>query len=150
MLSSPRAGWTDFTLGDTCYSLSYVTNVPMDWLEAAIRGLESHQPFTVYGLCEPGRLMVTVCRDECLVRFDEQERARFALEDFPAQAVAVDMLMFCQYLYDDISTHLCAWSRWVPVFAEETVAEKRRHYDRFAKQLHVKLLKLNALLEKRR
>lgn len=150
MLSSPQSGWTDFTLGDPWCSLSYVTNVPMDWLEAAICGLESHQPFTVYGLCEPGRLMVTVERDECLVRFDERERDRFALEDFPAETVPVDMLTFCQCLYDDISTQLSAWSRWVPAVGAETEAEKQRYYADRADALRTRLTKLGILLHKER
>ena len=37
MLSAPDAGWTEFRLGseETAYSLSYLTDVAVEWLDQA-------------------------------------------------------------------------------------------------------------------
>ena len=57
MLTKPQHGWTDFSLGESSYSLSYLSNIPMDWLDRAIFGLQTLMPFEVYGYCEPGRII---------------------------------------------------------------------------------------------
>ena len=54
MLSKPQHGWTYFSLSESSYSLSYLSNIPLEWLERAIVGLETLLPFEVYGYCEPG------------------------------------------------------------------------------------------------
>ena len=60
MFSNVDAGWADFQLPGTYpYSLSYLTPVPFEWLDAAIHGLETLQPFCVKGYLEPGRMICT-------------------------------------------------------------------------------------------
>ena len=47
MLSKPKQGWTEFSLGGVEADLSYLTNVPIEWLDQAIHGLETLKPFAV-------------------------------------------------------------------------------------------------------
>ena len=64
MLTKPEAGWTDFSIDkEHIYSLSYLTDVGIEWLDQAIHGLETLEPFTVHGFCEPNRMLCTVSYD---------------------------------------------------------------------------------------
>ena len=40
VLSKPEAGWSQFSLDDQLFSLSYLTNIPCDWLDQAIQGID--------------------------------------------------------------------------------------------------------------
>lgn len=109
MLGKPEHGWTDFSLGDSIYSLSYLTNIPLDWLERAIFGLETLQPFAVCGNCEPGEMVCTVDMQECRIRFEDEIHRK---DDALLQIVPVSMLDFCRILYEDISSHIDDWTQW--------------------------------------
>lgn len=40
MLTKPEWGWTDFSLeGTSAYGLSYLDDIPVEWLDQAIHGL---------------------------------------------------------------------------------------------------------------
>lgn len=111
MLSVPDAGWTDFQLGseETRYSLSYLTDVPLEWLGKAIFGLETMDAFSVHGFCEPGRMVCTVSYWNCYIIFEGDNR-----EDVceSVHTVHVSMIDFCRKLYADISNHLEDWVCW--------------------------------------
>ena len=48
MLTKPEAGWSDFSLdGTSVYTLSYLDDIPFEWLDEAIHGLEILNPFCV-------------------------------------------------------------------------------------------------------
>ena len=109
MLSKPQHGWTVFSLGEGSYSLSYLSNIPLEWLERAIVGLETLLPFEVYGYCEPGRMLCTVNLSECRIIFEDDKlhKKGSSFEIFP-----VHMLDFCKTLHEDISEHIDDWSKW--------------------------------------
>ena len=109
MLSKPEHGWTDFSLGESCYSLSYLSNIPLEWLERAIVGLETLLPFDVYGYCEPGRMVCTVDFLECRITFEDERPSK---RDSSFETVPVHMLDFCKSLHEDISGHIDDWTKW--------------------------------------
>ncbi len=109
MLSKPQYGWTDFSLGESCYSISYLTNVPVDWLDRAIFGLEMLLPFEIYGCCEPGRMVCTVDLLECRIIFKDDKHHK---EDSSVEIVPISMLDFCQMLHKDIFDHIDDWQKW--------------------------------------
>ena len=110
MLTTPQYGWTTFLLGrKESFRLSYLTDVASDWLDRAIRGLETMDVFSVHGFCEPGRMICTVSYWSCYVIFEG---------DGPAPVcegvnhLHVPMLDFCRQLHADISQDLDAWVHW--------------------------------------
>ncbi len=109
MLSKPRHGWTEFSLGESRYSISYLSNVPLDWLDRAIFGLETLSPFTVSGYCEPGRVICTVEIPRCRITFEDGGHCR---GEGSLETVAVTMLDFCKMLHRDFSSCVDAWSQW--------------------------------------
>ena len=114
MLSRPQHGWTDFSLGNSVYCLSYLTDIPLDWLERAIFGLQTFQPFEVYGYCEPGRLVCAVDLLECRIYFDEDKHIKNdgCIKDCPCEVVPINMLEFCKVLHRDISEYIVDWEKW--------------------------------------
>ena len=134
MLSKPQHGWTEFSLGAICYSISYLTNVPLDWLERAIFGLETLLPFEVYGYCEPGRMVCAVDFSECRIIFENDERNK---QNSSCEVVPINMLDFCKKLHKDITDHMDDWHKWNPSYSL-TKEELQSRLDRLKKLIHVK------------
>ena len=109
MLSKPQHGWTVFSLGKSNYSLSYLSNIPIEWLERAIFGLETLLPFEVYGYCEPGKMVCTVDFWECRIVFEDDKHHK---KDSYFEIATVHMLDFCKTLHEDISAHIEDWAKW--------------------------------------
>ena len=107
MFSVPEYGRTDFSIGDKKYPLSYVTDVPIDWLNAAIYGLKHWSPFTVYGDCETTDVYCTVTEMFCHIIYEGYE---IVPETY---FVNLTMLDFCKALHADISKDVDAWSDWL-------------------------------------
>ena len=109
MLNKPEHGWSDFSLSTKRYSLSYLSNIPLDWLDRAIFGLEALLPFEVLGHCEPGSMVCTVNLSGCRIDFEivRSNRVIRACEEVP-----VTMLDFCRMLHKDLSADLETWANW--------------------------------------
>ena len=105
MLTAPDAGWTDFQLGskETRYSLSYLTDIAVEWLDQAIHGLETLEPFSVHGFCEPGRMICTVSYWNCYIIFEGDDRNDKCESVY---TVHENMIEFCRKLYSDIDSNL--------------------------------------------
>ena len=48
MFSKPEAGWIDINIGNYEISASYLTDIPMDFLNSLINSLENNLPFSVF------------------------------------------------------------------------------------------------------
>ena len=113
MLTKPEYGWTGFSLdGENRYSLGYVTDVAMEWLDAAVFGLTYDNPIIVKGYCEPGWMVCAVTWDECRVFFEDSIDPPDIFRMEPEAVYSVDRLAFCRALAEDISGHLAAWVDW--------------------------------------
>ena len=134
MLSKPQHGWTHFTLGELCFSLSYITNIPLEWLDRAIFGMETLLPFEVSGYCEPGRMVCTVDLFECRIVF-ENDRCR--QNDRISEVAPINMLDFCSLLHKDISDHIEDWENWNASF-HLTKEDLAHRLDRLKKLIDIK------------
>ena len=134
MLSKPQHGWTTFSLGHRCYSISFLTNVPLDWLEKAIGGLDTLLPFEVSGYCEPGRVVCTVAFSQCHVFYENEKHQK---EESSYELGPVNMLDFCQKLHEDISDHIDDWQKWGYSY-NVTKEDLQSRLDRLQKLINVK------------
>ena len=130
MLSSPEDGWTVFRPGSekTAYSLSYLNDIAVEWLDQAIHGLKTMDTFSVHGFCEPGRMICTVSYWNCYIIFEGDGRDDVCESVY---TVHVSMIDFCKKLYADIAGPLEEWVHWDDgMFEDEedpaAAAEKRR------------------------
>ena len=134
MLSKPQHGWTHFTLGELCFSLSYITNIPLEWLDRAIFGMETLLPFEVSGYCEPGRMVCTVDLFECRIVF-ENDRCR--QNDRISEVAPINMLDFCGLLHKDLLDHIEDWQNWNSSF-HLTKEDLTLRLDRLQKLIDIK------------
>lgn len=147
LLSKPYSGWTDFGLGEQKYSLSYLTKIPIDWLDQAIHGLETLSPFTVHGFCEPGRLLCLVSYWNCHIIYECDGDAALAPADTQHNTVHINMLTFCKLLFETVSSNLDEWCDWGTHCgsSEKQILKYRRI---MRKNLQYRLKRLNVLIQK--
>ena len=113
MLTKPEAGWSDFSLdGTSVYTLSYLDDIPFEWLDEAIHGLEILNPFCVKGFMEPERFICVVSFWNCHIICEDEDRDPLDPQNTTHEISHTSMLQFCQQLYDDISENLDDWARW--------------------------------------
>ena len=109
----PEAGWSDFSLdGTSVHPLSYLDDIPFEWLDEAIHGLETLTPFCVKGFMEPGRFICVVSFWNCHIICEDEDRDPLTLPNTIHEISHTSMLQFCQQLYDDISENLDDWAYW--------------------------------------
>lgn len=162
MLTKPEVGWTDFSIDkDHIYSLSYLTDVGIEWLDQAIHGLETLEPFTVHGFCEPNRMLCTVSYWNSFIIFEDDTSNKY----YDMFGVNLKMLDFCKALYRDIASNVDAWVLWdssaLNSLAEEKYDEQpgetydeaeyqaiyNKVYEKRKKEFTDKLDRLNKLIE---
>ena len=140
MLTKPEAGWSDFSLdGTSVYPLSYLDNIPFEWLDDAIHGLETLNPFCVKGFMEPGRFICVVSFWNCHIICEDEDRDPLTPQNTRHEISHTSMLQFCQQLYDDISENLDDWACW-DAFDEEL------DFDTNKEELIIKLARLKKLI----
>ncbi|MCH1939452.1 hypothetical protein [Holdemania massiliensis] len=114
MLTKPVYGWSDFQLeGTGVYGLSYLDDIAFEWVEQAIHGLETMQPFCVKGFLEPNRFLCTVSYWNCHLVCEDDERYPLNQEEVIHEFSHTSMLQFCQYLYEDVSQNINEWASFV-------------------------------------
>ena len=114
MLSTPKYGWSDFSLnGTSTYGLSYLDDIAFEWLDQAIRGLQTMQPFCVKGFLEPRRFLCMVSYWNCHIVIEDDERYELSEDDIIIECSHTSMLEFCKYLYEDISESIDEWAGFV-------------------------------------
>ena len=140
MLTKPEHGWSDFNLdGTSVYPLSYLDNIPFEWLDDAIHGLETLNPFCVKGFMEPGRFICVVSFWNCHIICEDEDRDPLDPQNTIHEISHTSMLQFCQQLYDDISENLDDWACW-DTFDEEL------DFDTTKEELIIKLARLKELI----
>ena len=136
MLGKPVPGWSTFKLKDTnSYDLSYLSDIPYEWVEAAICGLQMDMPFCVKGHTEPGLVTCTVSCDNCHIVFKAHPRLY-------QETSNTTRLQFCQSLYDDISQNIDIWVEFHSHKLDDSERRTRK------KDLEQKLARLKDLISK--
>ena len=139
MLTKPEAGWSDFSLeGTSVYPLSYLDNIPFEWLDDAIHGLETLNPFCVKGFMEPGRFICVVSFWNCHIICEDEDRDPLDPQNTTHEISHTSMLQFCQQLYDDISENLDDWACWD--------YDSELDFDTNKEELIIKLARLKELI----
>ena len=140
MLTKPEAGWSDFNLDGTSeYPLSYLDNIPFNWLDDAIHGLETLYPFCVKGFMEPWRFICVVSFWNCHIICEDEDRDPLTPQNTIHEISHTSMLQFCQQLYEDISKNLDDWACW-------RIYDPELDFDTNKEELTKKLARLKELI----
>ena len=125
MLTKPDAGWTDFQLeGTKSYGLSYVNDLPVEWMEQAIHGLETLQPFCVEGFMEPNRFLCVVSYWNCHIITEYDGKSPLSEGNVASEYAQVSMLDFCKMLCRDIEEYLDDWVNFFALDHYEADSER--------------------------
>ena len=139
MLTKPEGGWSDFSLdGRSLYTLGYLDNIPFEWLDEAIHGLETLNPFCVKGFMEPGRFICVVSFWNCHIICEDEDKDPLIPQNTRHEISHTSMLQFCQQLYDDISENLDDWACWD--------YDSELDFDTNKEELIIKLARLKELI----
>ena len=145
MLTKPDCGWSDFSLdGTSVYPLSYLDDIPFEWLDEAIHGLEILNPFCVKGFMEPGRFICVVSFWNCHIICEDEDRDPLDPQNTIHEISHTSMLQFCQQLYDDISENLDDWARWYEYCRDDDDSEF--NFETNKEELTKKLVRLKELI----
>ncbi|MDE6035067.1 MAG: hypothetical protein K2G36_04075 [Ruminococcus sp.] len=142
MLTKPDAGWSDFQLdGTPAYGLSYLDDIASDWLEQAIHGLETMNPFCVKAYMEPGRFLCVVSYYNCHIIYENEEKRLLDKEDIYIKYSHTSMINFYKFLYNDISENIDEWTTFVDYVNID--------FEEHKKELENKLERLKNLITER-
>ena len=135
MLSKPKHGWTHFQLeGTFTHGLSYLDDIASEWLDQAIHGLQTLQPFCVKGFLEPRRFLCMVSYWNCHIVIEGDERSELEKDDIHVEYSHTSMLDFCKYLYSDISENIEEWAGFVD-YDSIPIEEKKKSLENKLKTL---------------
>ncbi len=129
MLTAPDVGWTEFSIDkENTYHLGYLTDICLEWLDQAIHGLTTLEPFAVHGYCEPDRMICTVAYWNCYIVLEADDTIeRNSYREM--HGVSLSMIDFCRILYSDISRDIEEWVKWD--YSEYRSEAEDRYADQF-------------------
>lgn len=126
MLSKPKHGWSDFKLeGTSTYGLSYLDDIAFEWLDQAIHGLKTMQPFCVKGFLEPCRFLCLVSYWNCHIIMENDDREQLEKGEIITEYSHTSMLEFCEFLYHDISENMEEWASFADYCEQDFLPQKK-------------------------
>jgi len=116
MLSKPFAGWTRLKLDDFSASASYLTDVPVDCLNAFIYALKENAPATVFFDAEGW--------DYYLVSYTYQTYIIINKDKTTVKVINKCIKELAQELVKDIKLYLDGWANWTMDEEDEVIKYK--------------------------
>ena len=153
MIRNDNYRFADITLhGGYKTSLSYMTDIPYQWLVQAIFGLKKDTNIVVSGMTEPGRELFTFTETSYHIIYECED-------DFPASedhssycVIPMGKLDFCKELYHDIFSELDDWALWYSYISKTEDGKypyDNPYYREVRNKYEKKLLELKELLDKK-
>lgn len=119
MFSKPIHGWTDITIGDFTGRGSYLTDIPMDVLDAFISSLDCSIPASIY-FNEEGSEFILVSHYNSTYIIVEREKTELI-------SIDIDYLELIKEAIKDIEDNLEGWVYWESFYdLDEDEVNKRR------------------------
>lgn len=137
MFSKPEYGWTNFELGGFKGRCSYLTDVPVDCLDAFIGLLKDNISASVFFDEEGSDFTLEVSKDEVYIIVDRDSVSKVAL--------SISYIPVIQEFIKDMETYLNDWAIWNIVDNWDGSYESKEFKDSKA-NLEVKLKELKKLL----
>lgn len=109
MLGKPHGGWTEIKIGDFIGYESYLTDIPVDCLNACIYALSNNSPLSFFVDEEGSEFIVTSYYNGTYIikRYeDSDEGEEFLSSSFNFRDLAIEILYDIEKYYDD-------WVKWL-------------------------------------
>lgn len=104
MLSTPKYGWCDITIGDWSDRVSYLTNFHIDLLDGILNILKSGKPSIVYCDAEGWDYMLVL--DHYVIHIIESK------EKYKLYSIDMKIEDFAVACYNDILKDINEWAKW--------------------------------------
>jgi hypothetical protein len=128
VLSKPEAGWSLFKIGDTEFWLSYLMDLPNDWLDTIIFAYEHDLPFVLKGECEPGFMYCNV--NDLYVHIYYEEHHEASYEIYGTNIINV--------LINDFTKYIDEWADWGYIrYNEEELKEEKKRLQEKIERYHI-------------
>ncbi len=131
VLSRPKNGWTTFRIGKTEFKLSYMTDLPVCWLDTMIR--DFGEPYVVSCDCEPWMMDCIVNSNNIHIFYNDRYVASYVIDKD-----------FTRIIMKDIADEHDAWAEW----SHDSWTDGR-DITEIKEDLQSKLDKLESLYEER-
>ncbi len=105
MFSRPNGGWVDINIGDYTINGSYLTDIPMDFLDSLISSLKSNLPVSIF-IDEEGR-------ENIICAYFNEVYIIVRNDDFVEyKKIDMDFNLFRKDIINGIETNLKEWINW--------------------------------------
>lgn len=105
MFSRPKGGWVDINIGDYTINGSYLTDIPMDFLDSLISSLKSNLPISIF-INEEGTENI-IC-----AYFNEVYIIVKNGDDVEYKKIDMDFNLFRKDIINGIEMNLNEWINW--------------------------------------
>ena len=145
MLINPHAGWVNIRIGEFEDRASYLTDVPIDILDALIESYKEHKPATIEFDAEGWEYIIVINTYETHIidypyRTDE-EYLNSENDKQVLTAVEISIDAIAKEFISDIERDYDKWIHWMYYDDEDSIAKRKEDLD-------MKLMELKALVFK--
>lgn len=105
MFSKPNGGWVDINIGDYTLNGSYLTDIPMDFLDSLIASLKSNLPVSVFIDEEGVENIICAYFNEVFIIVKNADIVEY-------KKIDMDFNLFRKNIINDIEKYLNEWINW--------------------------------------
>ena len=126
MLSKPKGGWSDITIGNWSDRCSYVDDIPFNLLKAMEQSCREHKPVSVNVDAEGYEYIIIFDwfhTHIILENIDEEDKS-----DFKYFSIRIDRDKLAKELISDIRRDIDGWSNWLSYhdMSEDEISERKK------------------------
>lgn len=107
MLSKPNGGWGDINIGEYTLNASYLTDIPMDFLNSVISSLKNNLPVSIFVDEEGIESLICAFYDEVFIIAKEEND-----DLIEYKKIDMDFNLFRKSIIDDIEMNFNDWINW--------------------------------------
>lgn len=107
MLSKPNGGWVDINIGEYTLNASYLTDIPMDFLNSVISSLKNNLPVSIFVDEEGIESLICAFYDEVFIIAKEEND-----DLIEYKKIDMDFNLFRKSIIDDIEMNFNDWINW--------------------------------------
>jgi len=133
MLINPHAGWVNIRIGEFEDRASYLTDVPIDILDALIKSYKEHKPATIEFDAEGWEYIIVINTYEThIIDYPYRTDEEYLSSEDDKQVlttVEIDRDTLAKDLISDIENDYDKWVHWMYFDDENEISERKENLD---------------------
>ena len=127
MFSKPKGGWVDINIGGYTLNGSYLTDIPMNFLDSLISSLKSNLPVSIFIDEEGVENIICAYFNEVFIIVKNGDEIEY-------KKIDMDFNLFRKDIIDDIEKYLNEWINWNMI---DDVAELKNRENELSTKLSI-------------